>query len=234
MLHYLIFRRKKKELKRELVEVIYTLRSYLKKLFQARVWLTHRSESLFSKCVELLLKGDKAHAALYASEVSQVRRVIGNIVTVELSLERAILRLETVKDLSEIYGILSPVSKVIDKIRGEVRGALPSTAEELMGILSSVDELINKAGEVRKVGEAEAIDYTKKVLEEAELIAKQKLKEKLEIEEALEEKKAELEAESASPTTSSFESPLLSELTETTPFEDARKLLSKVKKKHFR
>jgi len=141
--------------------------------------LQERANSLFEKVVDAQVKKDMDRAAMYASEVAEVRKVAKTIMSSIFALERIGLRLETVRDVGDLVTAMGPVVGVVKEVKQNLMGIMPEVAFEL----GEVDEILQ--GTVTELGEFTGIqmsniyvsDEAKKVMEEASAIAEQRMKE---------------------------------------------------------
>src|SRR4030065_1564616 len=78
---------------------ILTLRVQQNKLEQASYRLRERDRVLFESCMGALKKNKKERAAMCANEIAEVRKLIKFLYSVQLAIERVVLRLETIKKL---------------------------------------------------------------------------------------------------------------------------------------
>jgi division protein CdvB (Snf7/Vps24/ESCRT-III family) len=141
--------------------------------------LQERANSLFEKVVDAQVKKDADRAALYASEVAEVRKVAKTILSSIFALERIGLRLETVRDVGDLVSAMGPVVGVVKEVKQNLMGIMPEVAFEL----GEVDEILQ--GTVTELGEFTGVemnniyvtDEARKVMEEASAIAEQRMKE---------------------------------------------------------
>ncbi|PNV81622.1 MAG: hypothetical protein C0179_01765 [Fervidicoccus sp.] len=141
--------------------------------------LQERANSLFEKVVDAQVKKDMDRAAMYASEVAEVRKVAKTILSSIFALERIGLRLETVRDVGDLVTAMGPVVGVVKEVKQNLMGIMPEVAFEL----GEVDEILQST--VTELGEFTGIqmsniyvsDEAKKVMEEASAIAEQRMKE---------------------------------------------------------
>ncbi|MBI3841328.1 MAG: hypothetical protein HY297_05200 [Thaumarchaeota archaeon] len=140
--------------------------------------IKQRDATIFRGVVTSLAKHDSQHAAVYANELTEVRK-IGKVVTqAQLALEQISLRLGTITDLGEIAATLAPAVSVIRSMKESLRTALPEADKEIgeiSGLLSSV--LIDAGttgGLFLNFGAAN--EDAQKVLEEAAAVAEQRMK----------------------------------------------------------
>jgi division protein CdvB (Snf7/Vps24/ESCRT-III family) len=115
---------------------------------------------------------------MYANEIAELRKMSRVILRSQHSLEKVIIRLETVKEFGDVMNVLGPAINVVQQIQGELTGVVPEVAGDLAKVDEMLDTLLVEAGTVT----GEALDITvhdkeaRKVLEEASEIAAQRMK----------------------------------------------------------
>lgn len=142
--------------------------------------LSERDRYLFSKIVEAFSKHQIQRARILANELAELRKTANFMMNAELALERVALRLKTVTQLGNVVSTLTPATQVLQSVRTGIGGLLPNAERELGQIGSMLNDLIVEAGEVTGVApnfEVSSGD-AQKILEEAALIAEQRMKEK--------------------------------------------------------
>jgi division protein CdvB (Snf7/Vps24/ESCRT-III family) len=121
---------------------ILTLRVQQNKLEQASYRLKERDRILFESCMGALKRNNKERAAICANEISEVRKLIKFLSNVELAIERVILRLETIKELSEIVVDLKPALKLLQNVSQDLFQVLPDVSTELNNVNSAITETL--------------------------------------------------------------------------------------------
>jgi division protein CdvB (Snf7/Vps24/ESCRT-III family) len=121
---------------------IYTLRVQQNKLEQASFRLKERDKVLFETCMGALKKNNKERAAVCANEIAEVRKLLKFLYNVQLAIERVVLRLETIKELSEIVVDLKPALKLLQGVSQELFQVLPDVSAELNNVNSTIAETL--------------------------------------------------------------------------------------------
>jgi hypothetical protein len=85
---------------------------------------------------------NKERAAICANEVAEVRKLIQFFYNVELAIERVILRLETIKELSDVVGDLKPALKLLQNVSQELFNVLPDVSSELTKVNETITETL--------------------------------------------------------------------------------------------
>src|SRR5690349_9114677 len=126
--------------------------------------LQQRDKEMFQRCIGAELSKDPAHAALYANECAEIRKMAHLTLSSELALERVILRIQTVEEFGDIMAQIAPVIGVVRETRGRIAGVIPEVANEL--------------GEDQGFDMSASSSEARKVLEESSAIASQQMKER--------------------------------------------------------
>jgi len=121
---------------------IMTLRVQQNKLEQAGFRLKERDKVLFESCMGALKRNNKEKAAICANEISEIRRIIKFLYSVQLAIERVVLRLETIRELSEIVIDLKPALKLLQDVSHDLFQVLPDVSNELNTVQSTISETL--------------------------------------------------------------------------------------------
>jgi len=112
------------------------------KLEQASYRLRERDKILFQSCVGAFKAKNKDRASICANEISEVRKLINFLYNVQLAIERVILRLETIKELSDIVIDLKPALKLLQHVSQELFEFLPDVSTELNQVNDTISETL--------------------------------------------------------------------------------------------
>jgi division protein CdvB (Snf7/Vps24/ESCRT-III family) len=121
---------------------IYTLKIQQNKLEQASYRLKERDRLLFESCMGALKKKNKQRAAMCATEIAEVRKLMKFLYSVQLAIERVVLRLETIKELSEIVVDLKPSLKLLQEVSSDLFQVLPDVSSELNNVNDAIHETL--------------------------------------------------------------------------------------------
>ena len=119
-----------------------TLRLQQRKLEQASYRLKQRDRGLFESCMRSLKTNNKERAAMCANEIAEVRKVIKFLYSVQLAVERVILRLETIKELSDIVIDLKPALRLLKNVSTDLFQVLPDVSSELNNVNEAIQETL--------------------------------------------------------------------------------------------
>jgi len=142
--------------------------------------LAERDKALFQKVVESYSKHEMQRANVYANELAEIRKMTNFMMNAELALERVALRLRTITQLGNVTAVLAPISKVLQSIRTGVAGIFPGAERELGEISALLDEIMIEAGQTTGIMPdfEVASEEAQKILNEAAVVAEQRMKEK--------------------------------------------------------
>jgi division protein CdvB (Snf7/Vps24/ESCRT-III family) len=121
---------------------IYTLRIQQNKLEQASYRLKERDRILFESCTGALKRNNKERAAMCANEIAEVRKLLKFLYSVQLAIERVVLRLETLKELSDIVIDLKPALKLLQNVSSDLFQVLPDVSSELNNVNETIRETL--------------------------------------------------------------------------------------------
>ncbi|MGC8896447.1 MAG: Snf7 family protein [Candidatus Bathyarchaeia archaeon] len=176
------FIRQRPPLREVVIKSIQTLKVQRNKLEQASFRLKERDRILFQTCISALNNKNKERATLCANEIAEIRKLIKFLYNVELAIERVILRLETIKELSDIVFDLKPALKILQSVSQQLFEVLPDVSSEL----SKVNETISETLYSTKITADESIIPVGKktpggeeILKEVSSFLEQKLSEEL-------------------------------------------------------
>src|ERR1700745_149199 len=161
-------------------QALFRLGSQKEKLEHMSSRLQQRDKEMFQRCIGAQLSKDSAHAALYANECAEIRKMAHITLSSELALERVILRLQTIEEFGDVMAQLAPVIGVVREPRGRIAGVIPEVAGELGEVNSMLSDMSLETGEVQDqdLDMQASSSEARKVLEESNVIASQQMKER--------------------------------------------------------
>jgi len=89
-----------------------------------------------------LKKNNKERASVCANELAEVRKLLKFMYSVQLAIERVVLRLETLRELSEVVVDLKPALKLLQGVSQELFQVLPDVSAELNNVNSTISETL--------------------------------------------------------------------------------------------
>lgn len=142
--------------------------------------MKERDQALFERVVKAQMEKDQAHAAMYAAELAELRKMTKALMMAKIAVERIILRLETVLVVGDVVSGLAPVVAVVKDIRKHLLSVVPEIGLELAEVGELLESVMMETGEFHEWSVASPSVYSedaKKILEEAAIVAEQRMKE---------------------------------------------------------
>ena len=136
------FHRTKKPVSELIIETTMELGKCYSRLELVSSKLSKRDEDLFEACSFYMGKSNKARATVYANEIAEIRRVLSFVQHTQLAVERAILRLDTLKVVSPTLESLEGAFSDVKNALGLVSNVMPSITPEIGRLTSVVDEIL--------------------------------------------------------------------------------------------
>jgi len=106
-----------------------------------------------------------------------LRKMSRTILKSQISLEKVILRLETIRDFGDVMNVLAPATKIIRRIQSDLSGLVPEVAHNLRMVDEMLEGVMVEAGNVTgaTVSVMVADSEARRILEEASEIAAQRM-----------------------------------------------------------
>ncbi len=136
------FHKTKKPVSELIMETTRELGKCYSRLELASSKLSKRDEDLFEACSFYMGKGNKTRATVYANEIAEIRKVLTFTQHTQLAVERAILRLDTLKVVSPTLESLEGAFSDVKNALGLVANVMPSITPEMSRLTSVVDEIL--------------------------------------------------------------------------------------------
>lgn len=137
-----LFRRSPPPINKTVVKSIQSLKKQYNKLEQTRFRLKQRDQHIYTICIRALKKNNKGRAVICANEISEIRKIVKMLYNVELAIERVILRLETIKELSDIIVDLKPALNLLKNVSQQLFAVLPDVSTELNNVNEAISETL--------------------------------------------------------------------------------------------
>jgi len=167
-------------LKPRLDMAIRRLELQIQRLDQASERFSQRDRSIFARIVDAYTKHDMARANVFANELAEIRKMEKMIMHARLALEQIVLRLRTVSELGDIVTTLAPAVSVLRSVKSGMASVFPEAERELGQIGNLLSGIIIDAGQSTglTLNFEAANEDAQKILNEAAMVAEQKIKEK--------------------------------------------------------
>ena len=123
------------------------------KLERVVVRLRDRDRVLFDRCTIAVENENRERAIILASELAEIRKLLGVVTQTQIVIERVIIRLETITELNRVVVDLKPVLKLLQNVTRGLDTAMPEVASEL----DRVGETITETLATTRISSAEAV-----------------------------------------------------------------------------
>ncbi|MCL2642994.1 MAG: hypothetical protein FWD52_05750 [Candidatus Bathyarchaeota archaeon] len=139
-------------------KTITTLQTQKSKLENTAFRLKQRERVLFDTCINATKMNNREKASIYATELVEVRRVGKLVYSMQLNIEGVILRIETIRELSDAMFDLRPTLKLLQDASSGLFQVLPDVSAELNNVTNTIQETLhvtklNSDGSVIPVGQ---------------------------------------------------------------------------------
>ena len=150
------------------------LSATLTKLKYISSGLKNRDQKIFERCIKANLDKNRMKAIVYANECVELRRIAQIVLSSELSIEQAILRLDTISEISDLIVAVDPILGIIQETKGRLASFIPSVADKLGEVNTVLGSSMTAMGSFHSLGVNMKIDSIGiKVNSEAEKILKE-------------------------------------------------------------
>ena len=124
------------------VEAVPKLKAQQYRLGQVIIKLTRRDKILFKTCAMALQSDNQERAAIFATELAEIRKLVKVIYHTQRRVERIIIRLETLKEFSAAFSDLNPVLTNLTSITKSLGSFMPQMAFEMERVNESIVEVM--------------------------------------------------------------------------------------------
>lgn len=159
---------------------IYHLKASSDKLRRNSSALKRKNQRLFQKCIDYKLNDKLERATLYANECAELRRLAQLVLSSELALEQAIVRLETINELSDVMGSVLPIIGIVENTKDRLVSVIPSVSERLGEVTQMIQSSIVEMGSTPHLSSPQSnLPFeAKKILEQANSVAGERIRDK--------------------------------------------------------
>lgn len=167
---------KESALKDRVSVATYILESTIEKLKNLTAALSKRDEKYFEQCISAVVSEDSSHAIMYANECAEVRRLVSLVMSSQLALEKACLRLSTVGTVSDVLSSISPMLEVVSETGRRLKGIIPSVTGKLQQVDTVLKASLTDMGTT--MDPTQSTQEVHKILEEANMAAEDAVRSK--------------------------------------------------------
>lgn len=166
-------------LKPKIIEAERLIKIQMSHIDQALARIANRDAAIFQKVVSSLQKKDIQHAALYANELSEVRKLGKLVAQARLAFEQVVLRLDTIQDLGDAVTVISPVMSVVRSVGSDLTNIMPNAQGEIGEINNILSDILANAGSIsgeRQINTDTSSEEADRILDEASALAEERMR----------------------------------------------------------
>ncbi len=174
------FEPKKSTFKENMNIAIFHLKASAEKLRRNSGALNRKNQRLFKKCIDYKLNNEPERATLYANECAELRRLAQLVLSSELALEQAIVRLETINELSDVMGSVLPIIGIVENTKNRLVSVIPSVSERLGEVTQMIQSSIVEMGSTPHLSSPHSkLPFeANQILEQANSVAGERIRDK--------------------------------------------------------
>ncbi len=167
-------------MKQRISGCLFKLKVQQRKLERSSYHMQQRDQALYGKCVLAVQGKNTELASIYANECAEIRKMAKVVLHSELALEQVTLRLEAVNEFGALAYAMLPVASVVKALKSQLEGVMPEVSQELSAVNETLEELNDQVGETTETtfDLSSSSGESQKILQEANLVAEQKMKER--------------------------------------------------------
>lgn len=167
-------------MKQRVTGCLFKLKVQQRKLERSSYHMQQRDQALYGKCVLAVQSKNTELASIYANECAEIRKMAKVVLHSELALEQVTLRLEAVNEFGQLAYTMLPVAGVVKALKAQLEGVMPEVSLELSAVNETLEELSDEVGETTETtfDLSSSSGESQKILQEANVVAEQKMKER--------------------------------------------------------
>ena len=162
-------------LKKKLISAARRIEVHKREVISLRLRLENRRQSLFEKVVRAIEHKDDDSASIFAVELTEVKKVLKVVKVSELALMQIIVRLESIRDVGDVYSNMNDAFKIMRGVNKSVSGVVPSLENATEEVNTTLSETLADLG---NLSSSVSLDVNheggKELFEKAKLFAEEK------------------------------------------------------------
>ncbi len=133
-------------LKRKLASAATKIEAHKREIAMLRVRLENRRQSLFEQVVQAIEERDDSRASVFAVELSEIKKVLRVVKVSELALTQIIVRIQSIRDVGDVFVNVNESFKIIKSISKSVSGVVPALENATDEVNKSLSETLAGLG----------------------------------------------------------------------------------------
>ena len=169
-------RRKEAPLKDRVATAVFLLDSTTNKLKALSESLSRKDEKYFENCIEAIVTEDTSRAKMYANECAEIRKLARLLISSQVALEQASLRLNTIGTISDVLTDVTPIVAIVQETGSRLKGIVPSVTGKLQEVDSVLRSSLLSMGTAP--GDARQSSEVQRILDDANIAAEEAVRNK--------------------------------------------------------
>jgi division protein CdvB (Snf7/Vps24/ESCRT-III family) len=99
-----------------------------------------KSKEYFEKVVECLVNMDEERAKIYAEEIVEIKKLAEIVKKSQLLLLQVKIRLETIVEITEVIGLIVPLTSLLTEVEDELKPIAPEIVQNLHELSVCIEE----------------------------------------------------------------------------------------------
>ncbi|MEM3819776.1 MAG: hypothetical protein QXF08_04960 [Nitrososphaerota archaeon] len=129
-----------------------------------------KSKEYFEKVVECLVNMDEDRAKIYAEEIVEIKKLAEMVKKSQLLLLQVKIRLETIIEITEVIGLIVPLTSLLTEVEDELKPIAPEVVQSLHELSVCIEEFATTTiyNKLEPVKYEELSSEAEKILREAQ------------------------------------------------------------------
>lgn len=140
------FLNKNQGLKKKLILASKRIEFHKREVVNLRFRLESRRQSIFDKTVKSLENRDEETAKILSGELAEVKKVLQVVKSSELALSQIIIRLESIRDVGDVFENMNNSFDIMRGINKSVSGVVPSLENATEEVNNTLTETLANLG----------------------------------------------------------------------------------------
>lgn len=133
-------------LKKKLIAAAKRIEVHKREVAALGLRLESRRQSLFEQVVRAIERRDDNRASVYAVELSEVKKVLRVVRVSELALTQIIVRIESIRDVGDVFANMNEAFKIMKNISKSVSGVVPALENATDEVNTTLSETLVNLG----------------------------------------------------------------------------------------
>ena len=162
--------------KKKLISAAKRIEVHKREVTSLRLRLENRRQSLFEKVVRSIENKEEDSAKVFSVEHTELAKVLKVVKVSELALTQIIIRIESIRDVGDVYSNMNEAFKIMKSVNSSVSGVVPTLENATEEVNATLSETLTDLG---NLSSSVSLDVQhengQELLEKAKLYAEEKV-----------------------------------------------------------